>query len=130
MLTKIWERIRGYDKWVEATATIKSSQLEQQVVGNDKLGRPFYGWRGDEELVWTDKSGGQQCEPLSVTEGSPVFQCVEGNAVTIRYNPADFGDFYVREQLQYQVSRIAKILLWAFASVVGIVAVLSLLLRD
>jgi hypothetical protein len=72
----------------------------------------------------------EQCEPLTVSEGSPVFQCIEGNAVRIRYNPADSGDFYVREQLQYEVSRSAKIILWTFAIVIAIVALLSILLRD
>ena len=130
MLIEWWEKLRGYDKWVETTATIKSSALEQAIVGHDKLGRPFYGWRGDEELVWTDKSGVQQCEPMSVTEGSPIFQCIEGNAVKIRYNPADNGDFYVREQLQYLVHRVARIMLWAFLGIVGVVALLSILLRN
>jgi hypothetical protein len=130
MLIELWEKIRGYDTWVETTATLKSSQVEQEIVGHDKLGRPFYGWRGDEELVWTDTSGVGQCEPLTVSEGSPVFQCIEGNAVRIRYNPADSGDFYVREQLQYEVSRSAKIILWTFAIVIAIVALLSILLRD
>lgn len=130
MLIEWWEKLRGYDKWVETTATIKSSELEQQIVGHDKLGRPFYGWRGDEELVWTDKSGVEQSEPLSVSEGSPVFQCFEGNALRIRYNPADSGEFYVREQLQYQVNRNAKILLWGLAGLAGVVALLSILLRD
>ena len=76
MLIELWEKLRGYDKWAETTATIKSSQVEQQIVGHDRNGRSFYEWRGDEELTWKDRSGIEQREPLSVSEDSPIFQYV------------------------------------------------------
>jgi len=31
MLIKLWERIRGYDRWVQTDATIESSAMEDHV---------------------------------------------------------------------------------------------------
>jgi hypothetical protein len=120
MLIDLWEKFRGYDKWVDATATIKSSKLSEQVVGHDRGGRAFYGWFGDEWLTWKDSSGAEQSEPMTVSEDSPVFQCIEGDVIVIRYNPADPSEFYVREQLKYQLNRAVKIILWMIAAVVAL----------
>ena len=130
MLIELWEKIRGYDQWAEATATVKSSHVNQQVVGHDRMGRPFYEWRGDEELIWTDKSGVEQSEPLSVSEDSPLFQYFEGKALRIRYNPADPAEYYVPEQLEYQIRRTERIILWGMAIVSAIVTLFAILLRN
>jgi len=125
MLIEIWERLRGYDKWIETAATIKSSKLEEVVVSARKDGTPIYGWQGDEEIVWTDRDGDKQCEQLEVMEDSPVFQLYDGNPVVIRYNPANPSHFYVREQLRYEVRRSSKVILVVLV-VIGIVLAIKL----
>jgi hypothetical protein len=126
MLIEIWERLRGYDKWVQTEATIKSSHLDEVIVAATRSGEPIYGWQGNEEISWVDKDGVQQCEPLAVSENSPVFKMYDGNPVVIRYNPASPYNFYVREQLRYQVNLGAKILL---ASLVAAGVILAMILN-
>jgi hypothetical protein len=130
MLIEFWEKFRGYNKWVDATATIKSSKLNEQVVGHDRAGRAFYGWFGDEWLTWKDSSGVEQSEPMTVSEDSPVFQCIEGNTIVVRYNPADPSEFYIREQLKYQLNRAVKIILWISVVIAAVVALSFALFRD
>jgi hypothetical protein len=110
MLIEIWERLRGYDKWIQTEATIKSSQIDEVIVTDTRSRQPIYGWQGNEEIAWIDRDGVQQCEPMTVPENSPVFKMYDGNTVVIRYSPADPSDFYVREQLRYQVKLGAKVL--------------------
>lgn len=93
MLIDLWEKFRGYDKWVDATATIKSSKLNQQVVGHDRAGRAFYGWFGDEWLTWNDSSGAEQSEPMTVSEDSRYFSALKGTLslfATIQRTPRSF----------------------------------------
>ena len=120
MLIEIWERLRGYDKWIQTEATIESSHISAT-----RSGKPVYGWQGNEEISWIDKDGVQQCEPLAVPENSPVFKMYDGNSLAIRYNPADSTDFYVREQLRYQVKLGAKVLA-AVLVAVGVILVIVL----
>lgn len=110
MLIEVWERLRGYDKLVQTEATIKSSH-DEVVVAATRSGKPIYGWQGNEEISWVDKDGVQQCEPLAVSESSPVFKMYDGNSLVIRYNPGSPDDFYVREQLRYRVNLGVKVLL-------------------
>jgi Protein of unknown function (DUF3592) len=128
MLIELWERLRGYDKWIETEATIKSSRIDEVVVAATRSGKPVYGWQGNEEISWVDKDGAQQCEPLVVKESSPVFKMYDGNPLVIRYNPACPYDFYVREQLRYQVTLGAKVLLALLVAVgVGVILIFVLI---
>jgi hypothetical protein len=34
MLIEIWERLRGYDKWIETEAKIESSKVEEEIIRN------------------------------------------------------------------------------------------------
>jgi hypothetical protein len=109
MLIEIWERLRGYDKWIQAQAILKVSEVEEVVVGHTRPeDLPIYEWRGNEEIFWTDQAGVAQCEPLAVSENSPIFKMYDGNPIIIRYNPASPSEFYVREQLRYQVNLRAR----------------------
>jgi hypothetical protein len=100
MLIEIWERMRGYDKWPQVTGTIQSSTLAEEKIGevynqytaND----PIYEWESTNTLAWTDASGNQHAAEYKVNEDSPLFQLYDGQSVTIRYNPADPGQFYLR----------------------------------
>ncbi len=100
MLIALWERLRGYDKWPQAEATIKSSNLSEEKIGevynryaeND----PIYEWESTNTLAWTDAAGLQHTVHYTVNEDSPLFQLYDGQTVTIRYNPANPEQFYLR----------------------------------
>lgn len=126
MLLKLWERLRGYNKWTEAQAVIKSSQVQQVVVGHTRdTNQPVYAWQGDEEVAWTSEDGVEHSELFEVDEGSPLFKMYDGNPLTIRYDPQNPDHFYVRDQLRHQVNRGAKIAL-ALLIVVAVILVIAL----
>ncbi len=123
MLIETWERLRGYDKWIQTEATIKSSSVDEVIVATSRDGTPIYAWQGNEEISWVDKDGSKQCEPLTVSENSPVFKMYDGNPLVIRYNPAFPYIFYVREQLRYKVNLGAKVFLAGLVTVGLILAI-------
>jgi hypothetical protein len=122
MLIEIWERLRGYDKWTETEAKIKSSKTEI-VVRRKRKGRLIYGWDGNKGIAWTDQRGVHRVEHLEVNDGPLVFKRYDGEPVVIRYNPASPSEFYVREQLRYQVILEAKIAL-AILVALGVIVIL------
>jgi hypothetical protein len=94
MLIEMWERLRGYDKWVETEAAIKSSELAEVEVRRIRPNRfseaePVDEWHSTCELAWTDKAGTQHTDQFEVAEGSPLFQLYDGQTVNIRYDPAN-----------------------------------------
>jgi hypothetical protein len=107
MLIELWERLRGYDKWVEAEARIESSETTYASVrGRDCS-------RSDDIIVWSDSAGEKHRAPFTVPVDSPLFQLVQDSRIGIRYDPADPEQYYFRELLQ---SRIRKILSTAAAA--------------
>jgi hypothetical protein len=102
MLIEIWERLRGYDKWVEADATIESSDPTiYQSRGHDYS-------HSDDVIVWTDTAGDKHRAPFTVQVDSPLFQLVQDSKISIRYNPVDPEEFYFRELLQTRVRRVVS----------------------
>jgi hypothetical protein len=91
MLIEFWERLRGYDKWIEAEATIESSQVgsldfRTEVVSISK-----------DLLKWVDREGQPHWGSFEALESSPLFQSVEGSKILIRYDPANPNRYYLRE---------------------------------
>ena len=108
MLIEIWEKIRGYDKWVEATARIDSSTVKKTAhYGRD--GSVSYTWASQEELVWTDIYGQRQNAEFKVDDESPLYQLVGGENISIRYNPSKAKEFYFRELLKSRVRRFFQL---------------------
>jgi hypothetical protein len=113
MLIEIWERLRGYDKWIQAEATVESSEpTNQQLHGRDIS-------YSDDVIVWTDSAGEKHRAPISVQAHSPLFQLVQGSTINIRFNPADPEEYYLRELLQ---SRVRKVFSTAVAAALMIAA--------
>ena len=85
MLIEIWERLRGYDKWIQTEATIKSSDLEEVEVGGANsryyIDQPIDEWGSFCEIVWTDASGKLHTAEYEVSENSPLFQLYDGTFV-------------------------------------------------
>jgi hypothetical protein len=102
MLIELWERLRGYDKWVHATATVEASDPTYfQSRGHDYS-------RSDDVIVWCDSAGEKHRAQFTVQVGSPLFQLVQGSKVDIRYNPADPEQYYFRELLKTRIRQVAS----------------------
>jgi hypothetical protein len=130
MLIEIWEHLRGYDKWIQTEAKIESSNLEK-VEASDINGNPTTISESDDKLVWTDKMGQRQSAEFCVPDDSPLYQFIGGETVTIRYNPADPGDFYYRDLMRSQVHRAFKMTLIGILVTIGpLLRLLSAILRD
>jgi hypothetical protein len=117
MLIEIWERLRGYDKWLQTEATIKSSELAEVWVATDPddrggknkpSGAAIKEWRSTCSLAWSDAASQPHKAQFEVSDNSPLFQLYEGQAVTIRYNPANPGEFYLPGVLKSKVMSAIK----------------------
>lgn len=101
MLIELWERLRGYDKWVEIEAKVGASR-ERTI---ESVGR--WGNRtsklSDDVIIWVDKNGEKQNAGFTVDGDSRLFKLKSGNSITIRYNPSDPKMFYVRDLLYYKI---------------------------
>lgn len=113
MLIELWERLRGYDKWVEAEAKVESSDVEQTAHRN-RDGSMSYTWASGDQIVWIDSRGGRQCASFQVDDESPLYQLVGGEQIRIRYNPAKPEQYYFRELLQSRIRRFFQLALYAF----------------
>ncbi len=107
MLIEIWERLRGYDKWVEAVAKVESSQVGE-TAHTQRSGNVSYTYDSDDVLVWTDHQGAAQRAYFRIPDDSPLYQLVDGAAITIRYNPANPEQYYLRDLLQTRVHTTVK----------------------
>lgn len=105
MLIEIWERLWGYDRWIETEATIKSSTLEMPEAGKDKSERrnfnnTYLTWQATCEATWTDRSGTLHKGKFVAGERSPLFQLYDGQTVSLRYNPRNPDELYIRGMLR------------------------------
>lgn len=56
MIIEFWERLRGYEKWIETHATIASASTEEKVRSERSWGTTYTYGSGD-VLIWTDANG-------------------------------------------------------------------------
>ncbi|HZB87158.1 MAG TPA: DUF3592 domain-containing protein [Terracidiphilus sp.] len=103
MLIEMWEKLRGYDKWVETTAKIEASEMEK-IPNTGRDGSTFYTYDSADLLTWIDTAGEKQHADFTVDDQSPLYQFVGGESVVIRYDPADPSRFYYRELLRSRVN--------------------------
>jgi Protein of unknown function (DUF3592) len=101
MLIEIWERLRGYDKWMRTNAVVSRSGTEQ-IEHSGRYG-PYYTTEAGDVIEWTDPTGEKQYADFNAPEGSKLFQLVSGDTVEIRFNPAKPDEFYYRDLLQMRV---------------------------
>ncbi len=113
MLIEIWERLRGYDKWIQTEATILSSKLTKPgVVLSDngrfaKLLEPWQ-WHLTCTIGWNDALRNPYTACYTVGELSALYQLYNGQNVIIRYNPASPEDYYLRDLLINKTSSTIK----------------------
>lgn len=117
MLLELWERLRGYEKWVETRATIEKSDVTETPYANRSGEIVGYTYDAGDVIAWIDSSGEKQYATFEVEEDSPLFQLVGGESVTIRYDPAHPDRFYYRDLLRSQVRSGVKSTLAALALV-------------
>jgi hypothetical protein len=86
MLIEIWERLRGYDKWVEATATVERVDV----------------------IMWTDNRGEKQYAGIDGYKTRKTPRLVAGDTVQIRYSPACPEGFYYRDLLRAKVRKSVR----------------------
>ena len=99
MLIELWERLRGYNKWVTTEATVTSSDM-QQTAHVDRAGNVSCTYRSGDEITWVDDSGQKHAADFKVSDDSPLYQLVGGEKVTIRYNPANADDYHYPDLLR------------------------------
>jgi len=124
MLIELWERLRGYDKWVETEAKVESSSERRQLV--DHFLPPFKSTDIEYERVvgdvitWVDNRGEHQYATFDVTVEGKLYQLEEGDVVTIRYDPTQPDRFYYRDLLRYKINAAV----WSTGSAVIAAAIL------
>jgi hypothetical protein len=107
MTTKLWERLRGYDKWIETTAHLEAADLEK-TAHVDRGGNVSYTWSSFDTIAWTDQAGTTHKASFRVPDDSPIYQLIDGNNATIRYDPAEPERFYYPDLLRTRIHTILK----------------------
>jgi hypothetical protein len=113
MLMEIWEHLRGYRRWTQAEAKVEF--LKEEHLYHDKDGKDLhYSYVTGQRLAWTDSTGTAHYAPLKKLGDDAKYQLAEGEAETIRYNPANPVQFYCRRiselKVRYYVSTACGIL--------------------
>jgi hypothetical protein len=117
MLIELWEKLRGYDKWVEADAKIESAKLiEVKFPRSDDLnkskGNPI-GWKSECRISWLDQNGNEHKDSFEADEESPLYQLCEGDTFRIRFDPENPAAFHVRGLLASNVTTAWKTVVWS-----------------
>ena len=121
MLIEIWERLRGYDKWIQTQAKIESSDISKvDVVTEFGKVANTYRYAGD-KLTWVDTQGNKQYSTFVVDEQSPLYQFIDGESLPIRYDPAHPSRFYNRDltRNRFQVAATVSIFVIVFFAFVA-----------
>ena len=105
MLMAIWEWLHGYRKWTATEARVEF--LKEEHLYHDKEGKDLhYSYVTGRRLVWTDAAGQPHSAPLKQLDDKPPYLLAEGEAETIRYNPANPDQFYCRKLSALRVRHI------------------------
>lgn len=107
MLVEIWERLRGYDKWIQTEAKFESSELKR-IEHVDENGIAYDTYESSDVLVWPDQQGENQRAYFTVPADSPLYQCIDGESIEIRYNPIYPDEYYLRELLQTRIHAVVR----------------------
>jgi hypothetical protein len=120
MLIELWERVRGYDKWTPAVATVQSADLSRiGEIGNDKSKKPVaLGWESVCKIVWRDLNQVEHTAVFQAFEESPLYQLVVGDTVDIRVNPANQSQYYLPGLMESRVLRTWKMIIYAVMLIV------------
>jgi hypothetical protein len=107
MLIELWERLRGYDKWIEAEAKIVSYETLRRRLPAPQP-KPISGSVSGDLLTWKDQHGARHYGTFINHETSPLYQLLEGEKTRILYNPANPDRYYHRQYFLHWVALIVK----------------------
>ena len=110
MFLELWERLRGYDQWVETQAAVERSDVSVTSY-TGRSGEVIDTYDAGDVITWTDSSGEKQYATFEIEQDSPLFQLIGGESVTIRYDPAHPDRFYYRDLLRSRVRSACKAIL-------------------
>jgi hypothetical protein len=117
MMMELWERLRGYDKWIEVDAKISSSEV-QKTSHMDRAGNVYYTYGSGDEITWMDSSGQEHSADFNVSDDSPLYQLVGGEKVTIRYNPSNPDEYHYPELLRARFVAAGRKMLVALGALI------------
>ncbi len=130
MLTEIWEKIRGYDEWLETEATVISSVPKPSGVldgGKASKNPSATQWNAVVRIVWKGASGESYAEQFEVGEDSPLYQLCEGDTLQVRVNSKRPAEFYVRGLIESNFMSVWK---GALTIAMGLLLVIGFLLPE
>jgi len=121
MIIELWERLLGYDKWPETSARFETADLEK-TAHTDRAGNVSYTWASQDTIIWIDRLGSTHRASFRVPDDSPIYQMIDGDTVTIRYNPAKPDHYYYRELLKTRIATAVKYTFWGliFLALIGL----------
>jgi hypothetical protein len=105
MLIEWWEKLRGYDKWPEAEATIISGERIRRAL---RMRGPKSTEVSADMLMWKDQYARKQYGPFVTYDTSPQYQVLEGETILIRYSPAKPHRYYNRALFVGWLIHLAK----------------------
>lgn len=116
----LWERLRGYDKWTPAVATVQSMELSRVgEIGGDKSKPPVaVGWESVCRISWQDQNQTEHTAVFEAYEESPLYQLMEGDTVDIRFNPAKPSEYYLPGLIQSGLSKTWQLTLFTLMLIV------------
>ena len=110
MLIEIWERLRGYDKWVPAEAYVCSVTEIRKKLGK-RYQIPADIQFSGQLLLWFDDYELPSFGTFVTHETSPLYQLLEGESIVILYNPAKPDQYYCRPHFLSWGATITKAVL-------------------
>ena len=111
MLIELWEKLRGYDKWVEAQATVAELKIQKGEID----------FKADCKIEW-DGNGKKQTSSFQADEESPLYQLSEGDQFSIRVNPQEPSEFYSAELIASDILAARKAILWGLMIILVVIA--------
>ena len=118
MLIELWEHLCGYDKWMPAIAIVESTELSRVGEINKSKSPVALGWESVCKIKWSDQNQIERTAVFQAYEESPLYQLVEGNTVTIRFNPANPSEYYLPGLIESGLIRGWKITIYAVMLIV------------
>ena len=115
-----WERFRGYDRWLPAMGTVRSTAMSR--VGGG------FAWQAVCEVVWQDQRGSEYAGTFKAFEESPLYQLSEGETLNIRIKPANPSDYYLPELIQSHLTRAWRFTLFTLMILLLLILALAYLL--
>ena len=112
MLIELWEKLRGYDKWVESEGKVVAASVEKGELTSKVVCR----------IAWKDRMGKEHETRLDADEESPLFQLSEEDTVKIRFNPARPGEVYIPGLIESDALALRKTILLGIMFVLAAIA--------